>query len=58
LKNDDDDDDTTKNENKNQDAAPSRRLGLKANINQFSLLILVNAFVVRWLAWNKQSFHS
>ncbi|MGH9963638.1 MAG: MFS transporter [Nitrososphaeraceae archaeon] len=44
MKNDDDDD-TTKNENKNNDAAPSRRLGLKANINQFSLLILVNAFV-------------
>ncbi len=41
----DDNDDYTKNENKKKDTASSIRLGLKANINQFSLLVLVNAFV-------------
>jgi MFS family permease len=33
------------NGDKNVDRAPTIRLGLKANINQFLLLILVNAFV-------------
>ncbi|MGH9978802.1 MAG: MFS transporter, partial [Nitrososphaeraceae archaeon] len=33
------------NDDKNVDRAPTIRLGLKANFNQFLLLILVNAFV-------------
>jgi len=33
------------NGDKNGDRASTIRLGLKANINQFLLLILVNAFV-------------
>ena len=33
------------NNNNNKDNAPNIRLGLRPNINQFLILILVNAFV-------------
>ena len=38
--------DISKNtDNKNNNKVPSIRLGLRPNINQFSILVLVNAFV-------------
>jgi hypothetical protein len=38
-------DDNTGNNNDNDNNVPSVRLGLLSNINQFLILVLVNAFV-------------
>jgi MFS family permease len=37
--------DWNNNNNKDKDNAPSIRLGLRPNINQFLILVIVNAFV-------------